>query len=189
MARSKLDIARIPVGHAMNKVIVAAGKPRVPSKAELKARRQALALSRAKKEEEELRSVQFMIEKIAEYGVSSVKELALHAGCKPGVVEKLFKDHPELQLHIKKVAEKPRLHAKMALARQMEAAARQKIFDKDVAKVAADYLKLRGDEDFRGDTGGGGYGGVQINIVGVSPHSVRAEPTKITRDDDEIDDE
>ena len=179
MARSKLDLTRIPVGHAMNKVIEAAGKPRIPSKKELKARREMTALRRAEKEAVEARSVRYLIEKIAEDGISSVKELALHAGCKPGVVEKLFKDHPELQEHIRMIAEKPRRMAKRALAKQMAKAAEQNFFDKDVAKVAADYLKMRGDEDFRGDTGGGGYGGVQINIVGVSPTEVRAEPVKI----------
>lgn len=189
MAKSPLNLTRIPVGHAMNKVIEAAGKPRIPSKEELRARRLRIKETRLRKEEEELRSVRFLIEKVAEDGISSVKELALHAGCKPGVVEKLFRTHPELQDQIRMMAEKPRLYAKRAIAKQMKKASECNVFDKDIAKAATDYLKVRGDEDFRGDSGGGGYGGVQINIVGVSPKGVAVRPTRITPAREAIDDE
>jgi hypothetical protein len=179
MARQKLDIMRIPAGHAMNKVIDAIRKPRIPSAKEMQLRRLQLAERRQRKEEEEFRSLRFLIEKISDDGISSVKELAWHAGCKPGVVEKLFKKYPELQDQIRMRAEKPRRFAKRALAKQMESISEIRTFDKDVAKVAMDYLKIRGDEDLRGDIGGGAYGGVQINIVGVSPKAVNAEPVRV----------
>ena len=189
MARQKLDIMRIPAGHAMNKVIAAIRTPRIPSPQEMRARRLALAERRAKREEEELRSLRFLIEKISDDGISSLKELAWHAGCKPGVVENLFKKYPELQEQIRMRAEKPRRFAKRALAKQMEKISEMQVFDKDAAKVAMDYLKIRGDEDFRGDIGGAGYGGVQINIVGVSPKAVSAEPVRVRPAIEETDDE